>query len=503
MRIVIVSNRVSTPAAGQPLAGGMTVGVQGALKQDGGLWLGWSGLTRCDDTMVSYHEYKTQILYVTVDLPAGDFAGYYNGFSNQVLWPLLHDRPDLVRFLRSDYDAYRRVSERFADEVVRLLREDDVIWVQDYHLIPLGHALRRRGVRNRIGFFLHTPFSDPREVDQLPVAGDLRQCFAAYDLAGFQTEDDLLAFEEFQDLHRPTGAKSRLRPEARAGTAVFPVGIDTREFEDTAEHAVIDHAGLASIMNPMPPDVASIIAVDRLDYSKGIVERFCAFESFLRLYPEWECKASLVQIAPIGRGEIPAYREEATRVRSAHAAVNAAHGSGREHCAHLLTEAVDRRSLAAAYRRSRVGLVTPLRDGMNLVAKEYVAAQDPIDPGVLVLSRSAGAAKELAGGALVVDPRDPCGVAHALNLALTMDRAERLDRWKTMIAVIRKNDAAAWASSFIDRLTQEHVDPVPLIARPRSTDGSPSFAGYEAVGTRIRAVTDKVGYPIRVLAVPS
>jgi trehalose 6-phosphate synthase len=255
-----------------------------------------------------------------------------------------------------------------------------------------------------------------------------------------------------------------------------------------AEHAEIDHAGLASIINLMRPGVAPIIAVDRLDYSKGIVERFCAFESFLRLYPQWESKASLVQIAPIGRGEVLAYRDEASRVRSAHVAVNAAHGSGREHCAHLLTEAVDRRSLAAAYRRSRVGMVTPLRDGMNLVAKEYVAAQDPIDPGVLVLSRFAGAAGELAGGALIVDPRDPCGVAHALNLALTMDPAERLDRWKTMIAVIRKDDAAGWASSFINRLTQGHADPVPLIARPRSTDGSPSFSGYEAVGARVRAV---------------
>jgi trehalose 6-phosphate synthase len=488
MRIVIVSNRVATPAASQPLAGGMTVGIEGALKQNGGLWLGWSGRTRCDDTMVSYHEYKTQILYVTVDLPAGDFAGYYNGFSNQVLWPLFHDRPDLVRFLRKDYEAYCRVSERFADEVVRLLREDDVVWVQDYHLLPLGHALRRRGVRNRIGFFLHTPFCDPREVDLLPVAADLRQFFASYDLSGFQTEDDLLAFEEFEDLHRPTGAGSRTRPEARARTGVFPVGIDTREFELMAEHAEIDHAGLASIMNPMRPGVAPIIAVDRLDYSKGIVERFCAFESFLRLYPEWESKASLVQIAPIGRGEVPAYREETSRVRSAHVAVNAAHGSGREHCAHLLTEAVDRRSLAAAYRRSRVGIVTPLRDGMNLVAKEYVAAQDPDDPGVLVLSRFAGAARELAGGALIVDPRDPCGVAHALNRALTMDPAERLDRWETMIAVIRGNDAAGWASSFINRLTQGHADPVPLIARPRSTDGSPSFSGYEAVGARVRAV---------------
>ncbi len=454
MRLVVVSNRVAVPNASAGQAGGMTVGIVGALKTHGGLWLGWSGQLIESTTAQPHRHVDGAVEYVTLDLPATEFQGYYAGFANQVLWPLFHGRCDLVAYNRAAYESYLAINALFADELARALRPDDVVWVHDYHLIPLAHGLRARGVRNRIGFFLHTPFADPDDLMRLPVGDSVAEFLCAYDLVGLQTSADLQAFREFLALRPLANRRGPLRLAVPPRSDAFPIGIDTEEFEDTAATAVIEDPALVAAFERVKPDATPIIAVDRLDYSKGIAERVCALETFFYLHPEFARKVSLIQVAPVGRSEIPAYRNEAARVKHAFDALKTIQDWGDVPPAQLLTDGVDRRSLAAAYRRSRVAMVTPLRDGMNLVAKEYVAAQDPDDPGVLVLSRLAGAANELDVGAILVDPCDPEDVAQALHRALIMPLAERQQRWRRMIAVLRHNDAAYWSSRFVAALAR-------------------------------------------------
>lgn len=487
MRLVVVSNRVAVPhaSAGQP--GGMTVGIVGALREHGGLWLGWSGQLVDSAAAQRHHHAEGAVEYVTVDLPTAQFQGYYTGFANQVLWPLFHARTDLIAYRRDDYEAYLAINAVFADELTRVLRSDDIVWIHDYHLIPLAHLLRARGVRNRIGFFLHTPFADPDDLMRLPVGDSIAEFLCAYDLVGFQTAADLRAFRQ-AIAARPLagqGGPSRLAVPPRS--AVFPISIDAEEFEATAAGARIADPKLTAAFERLGPEVTPIIAVDRLDYSKGIAERFCAFDAFLELYPEHARRISLVQVAPIGRSGIPAYRDEAARVRHAFAALDAMHDWGDVPPAQLLTEGVDRLSLAAAYRCSPVAMVTPLRDGMNLVAKEYVAAQDAGNPGALVLSRFAGAADELGNGAILVDPYDLEDVARALHLALTMPLRERQLRWRRMIDIIRRNDVACWSSRFVEALTRDRA----MVALPR-----PSVTA--GPGTRRTSVvrSDTVGVPV-------
>ncbi len=475
MRLIVVSNRVSVPSNDGVQAGGMTVGIRGTLDRCGGVWLGWSGRLAGDGHARRHHENRNGVDYITVDLPTNDFQGYYTGFANQVLWPLFHGRLDLVAFDPHAYGAYCRINAHFADELVRVIDVDDVIWVHDYHLIPLAYALRQRGVRNRIGFFLHTPFGDPADVMKLKVRDDLAQFLDAFDVLGFQTNDDLRAFRGFMAAQSWLNHRQPMRRAMPPLAATFPIGIDTSEFEAMAR-AELKDLRLRAAFEKLGSGASPIIAVDRLDYSKGIPERLCAFETFLTLHPEFAGRVGLIQVAPKSRDSVPAYRAEAKRVNRALSGLCATHEWGAFPPAQLLTDGVDRRSIAAAYRRSRVALVTPLRDGMNLVAKEYVAAQDPDDPGVLVLSPHAGAGAELSDGALMVDPHDPIAVAQALERALTMERGERQQRWAAMMRPIRRNDVGNWATTFLAALTSEDRrvrEPVPAIV----SDPQPVPAG--------------------------
>lgn len=452
MRLVVVSNRVAVPDCQAAQPGGMTVGIEAALKAHGGLWLGWSGRCSPDDVLPRHRLVRDGVEYVTLDLPEHAFQGYYSGFSNQVLWPLFHGRQDLVEFNASDYLDYLAINERFADALACLLKPDDLVWVHDYHLIPLASALRRRGIRNRIGFFLHTPFAEIEALDALPVAGAIATALCAYDLLGFQTTADRRNWRAFQG-SQTSSARIGIAPlTVPPRSATLPIGIDYEAFAQLAAQGQMTDPQLALLFEQLAPSADPIIAVDRLDYSKGIAERFQAFDTFLTMYPAYGEKVALIQVAPPCRGRIAAYCAEMARVNRAYAQLKANHPSNRS--VHLLTESVNRASLAVAYRRSRIGLVTPLRDGMNLVAKEYVAAQDPDDPGVLVLSRFAGAAEQIGTGALLVDPRDIRQLADALQQAVAMSRDERILRWQSMIGDIRDNDAAHWASCFIRMLVR-------------------------------------------------
>jgi trehalose 6-phosphate synthase len=454
-RLVVVSNRVAVPdgkSGGR--AGGLEVAVNAALRHREGIWFGWSGsVAKNGDPIKTRTVEHDNITYVVTDLGDDDYQEYYNGFANRVLWPLLHYRFDLAEFSRRDLSGYMRVNEHFASEIDKFLRPDDVVWVHDYHLMPLAKLLRDRGHRNRIGYFLHIPCPPPEILTALPNHERLLPTLGQYDLVGFQTGDDAFNFSRY--LTRECGLHSRDFSYAIGDREVqvdaFPVGIETEQFAKTARRAVKSSfvQNVVGSLNGRP----QIIGVDRLDYTKGLNLRLDAYEQFLRGYEEWRGKVTYLQITPKSRSEIREYGEMERQVSESAGRINGTFGEADWTPIRYVNRAHSRTALAGLYRSSRVALVTPLRDGMNLVAKEYIAAQDPDDPGVLVLSRFAGAAQECKE-ALLVNPYDTEAVAGALNRALSMPLEERRARHEGLLAVLTKNDIAHWAERFLETLTR-------------------------------------------------
>ena len=451
-RLVVVSNRVAATTKGVR-AGGLAVALLDALKESGGLWFGWSGKVS-DSTRVSTRQIERgRLSAVTADLSNEDYEEYYNGFANRTLWPLFHYRTDLTRFDRDDYQGYIRVNQRFAHALKPLLRADDLLWVHDYHLIGFGEELRRMGAQQTMGFFLHIPFPSPEVLTALPVHEVLVRALFAYDVLGFQSESDRRSFLDFVT----TEAGGRIDPEGRAhaygrrvDTAVFPIGIDSSEF---ARYAVSGEAKThAGRMARVLRDRLGVIGVDRLDYTKGLPERFRAFARFLEAYPENRGRVSFVQLAPPSRADVPEYVDIRRELEGLAGSINAEFSEFDWTPLRYINRSFSRRALAGIFRLARVGLVTPLRDGMNLIAKEFVAAQASRDPGVLVLSRFAGAARQGADGALIVNPYDIQGVADAVHSALGMSLSERKERWQSLIASVREHDVTAWRESFVRRL---------------------------------------------------
>lgn len=453
-RLVVVSNRVAVPdgkSGGR--AGGLEVAVKAALRNRHGVWFGWSGkIARKGDPIETKTINHDDVDYVVTNLGAEDHNEYYNGFANRVLWPVLHYRFDLAEFSRRDLSGYMRVNEHFASELDKLLRPDDVIWVHDYHLIPLAKALRARGHKNRIGYFLHIPCPPPEVLAALPNHERLIPTLTEYDLVGFQTGDDAFNFTRY--LTRECGLHSRDFSFAVGDREVrvdaFPVGIETEHFAKTARRA-IKSSFVQNVIGSLAGR-AMIIGVDRLDYSKGLNLRLDAYDHFLRTYQDWRGKITYLQITPKTRSEIPEYAQMEQMVSQSAGHINGAYGEADWTPIRYVNRAYSRTALSGLYRGARAGLVTPLRDGMNLVAKEYVAAQDPDDPGVLVLSRFAGAAHECKE-ALLVNPYDAEAVAFAINRALSMPLEERQTRHKAMYETLLRNDIAHWAERFIATLT--------------------------------------------------
>jgi trehalose 6-phosphate synthase len=455
-RLVVVSNRVAVPdSKSGGRAGGLEVAVKAALRNRSGVWFGWSG-DISSDGMKTHTIERENVSYVVTDLGKEDHQEYYNGFANRVLWPVLHYRFDLAEFSRRDLSGYLRVNEHFANELHKIIRPDDVVWVHDYHLMPLARALRARGHKNRIGYFLHIPCPPPEVLTALPGHDRLIPTLGEYDLVGFQTGDDAFNFSRY--LTRECGYHSRDFTYAIAGREVridaFPVGIETEAFAKTARRAV-QSTMVQNVVGSLNRR-AMIIGVDRLDYSKGLNLRLDAFEHFLGTYPEWREKVTYLQITPKSRSEIPEYVQMEHLVSQAAGRINGTYGAADWTPIRYVNRAYSRTALAGFYRSARAGLVTPLRDGMNLVAKEYIAAQDPDDPGVLVLSRFAGAAHECKE-ALLVNPYDTEAVAAAINRALSMPLTERRERHAAMYETLVRNDIAHWAERFIATLTRPRV----------------------------------------------
>jgi len=448
-RLIIVSNRVAMVTEGKTATGGLAIAVLAALREIGGIWFGWSGeLTAAEDARPKTFE-TGNLIYATVSLNERDYEQYYNGFANSTLWPLFHYRLDQMAFDRRDLTGYLRVNGKFAGHLLPLLQPDDIVWVHDYHLIPIAELLRGAGFAGRIGFFLHTPLPSYDLLVSLPCHADIMRSLCAYDVVGFQTERDLHAFREYITLQAGGSIAADGTVDAygrRLKAAVYPIGIDTEEVVRMAQAAMRSNTLLR--LRRSLAERALLIGVDRLDYSKGLIERFEAFERLLRNYPQNRNRATFLQIAPPTRTDIPEYNEIRRKLEETAGRINGRYAEFDWAPIRYLNKGVQRRSLTGFFRLAQVGLVTPLRDGMNLVAKEYVAAQDPEDPGVLVLSRFAGAAQQLSE-ALLVNPFDVDEMAEAMQIALDMPLAERKRRWQALMENVSTHDIAAWRRAFL------------------------------------------------------
>jgi len=448
-RLVVVSNRVALPR--ETRAGGLAPAVLAALADHGGVWVGWSGRT-ADPPGPPRTQVEGAITYVTFDLPKDDYDEYYNGFANRTLWPLLHFRLDLVDYRRDTYRAYQRVNRMFARMVAPMLEDDDLVWVHDYHLIPLAALLREEGVKARIGFFLHTPLPPPDLLSALPGARALMDSMTDYDLVGLQTPSDAQAFTDYmRDIAGARVSATGVVTVADHTTRVMslPISIDPDLVAGQAARAITQPT--VRRLRESMLGRWMMIGVDRLDYSKGLNDRFMAFGRFLDRYPEHRRQVAFLQIAPASRGEVPEYRMIRSELEQQAGSVNGRFAEADWVPLRYVNRTYPQSTLAGFYRVARVGIVTPLRDGMNLVAKEYVAAQDPEDPGVLVLSQFAGAARELTS-ALVVNPHDLESVADAMHRAVGMTLRERRRRWDESMERLREWSITDWREAFVNAL---------------------------------------------------
>jgi trehalose 6-phosphate synthase len=486
-RLVVVSNRVPIPSgADSPSAGGLAVALEAALRQRGGLWFGWSGETSDSDEPkpVQLHHVGA-VTYAVSDLARRDLDDYYFGFANRALWPVCHYRLDLTGFSRRNTAGYFRANEFFARRLVPLLQPDDLIWVHDYHFIPLASYLREMGCTNRIGFFMHIPWPPADVAGVLPAYDLLLRGFSAYDVVGFQTPLDADNFVNGltrQGLGRSLGNGFYEAFGRRFLVDAFPIGIDTpafrREAEQSERHPLVRRTK-ASLEGKQ-----LIIGVDRLDYSKGIGQRIEAFSCFLENNPSMRGRVTFLQITPKTRSQVPEYAEMQREVAEQVGSMNGKYGDLDWTPIRYTNRPVNHSALTGLYRMARVGLVTPLRDGMNLVAKEYVASQSAADPGVLILSRFAGAAQEL-DGALLVNPYDTDATAAAMLRALAMPLEERQERWAAMMARIEDNTVQHWCASFVETLVDDGVVPLSpeTIAVSREPD-APTTVGRPVAGGR-------------------
>ncbi|HEY6257174.1 MAG TPA: trehalose-6-phosphate synthase [Xanthobacteraceae bacterium] len=472
--IVVVSNRVARMEAEEPVTGGLASALLPVVKNSGAIWVGSSGRVRDASEKDSFA--KIEALgagaLATVDLPAAHYQGYYEGFANSGLWPALHSRADLIQVTVDNYKSYREVNAFMARALLRFNRRDATFWVQDYHFLTLGSELRRLGVEQSIGFFLHTPWPVRVMMHSVPHHRELVRAMLAYDLIGFQTDQDRLNFKDYvkHELGLAVVSDTVASEHGRSRLATFPIGINVDEFAARAAKAAARPE--VSRLRASLQNTKLLLGVDRLDYSKGICNRIRAVDRLLLAEPGLKRQISLMQIAVPSRGQIEAYRQLKTELATLVGEINGRHAEVDWMPIRYLNKGFAQSTLAGFYRTAQVGLVTPLQDGMNLVAKEYVAAQNPFDPGVLVLSEFAGAAKEL-DAAVLVNPHDIDGMAQKISAALGMPIEERQERWRAMVAKLRPASVQAWFSDFVLALAEVRRTPLPAAASARAALPAP------------------------------
>jgi len=449
-RLVIVSNRVPIPKARVAAAGGLAVALRDLLTP-GAMWFGWSGRLASAPAIQPALVEARGVTYATVDLTAEAHRGFYVGFANGALWPLLHFRLGLMHFRREDYAGYLAVNETFAAALSQVVQPDDTVWAHDYHLMPFGRMLRQHGFKGPLGFFLHVPFVPPSMLEAMPVARELVADLCAYDLVGFQTEEHARDFRDCaQRMLGATIDGEWVRLNGRR-MRVFadPIGIDAQGFAHEAERAANDKLVQRVAGSLVGRQLA--IGVDRMDYSKGLPQRFEAYGRLLERHPEHRRKIHFLQICPRSREEVDEYRKLRAELDRLTGRINGRFSELDWTPLRYSTRPAPRATLAGLYRIGRIGVVTPLRDGMNLVAKEFVAAQPDDDPGVLVLSQFAGAAHEFTE-ALIVNPFDPDAIAEAMHVGLTMSLAERKERQAALKAKVFRTTAEVFCRRFITAL---------------------------------------------------
>jgi trehalose 6-phosphate synthase/phosphatase len=458
-RLLLVSNRlpvtVKTDGARVTVTaspGGLATGLRKPHEESGGLWLGWPGdVSRLTTRQRGGLERELRALRtVPLYLTAGEVRRYYEGYANGALWPLFHYLLDRVRLDHREWETYREVNEKFADLVAAHAEPDDLIWIHDYQLMLLPGLLRQRLPRARIGFFLHIPFPSSEVFRILPEREAILRGLLGADLVGFHTFAYVRHFAT--SLLRVLGVESdvdRVHYEGReVRLGVFPMGVDVEAFAEPGP-APSGKKEAASIPG-RTEGLKVLLGIDRLDYTKGILHRLEAFERFLDRESSWRGRLKLIQVAVPSRTRVEAYQRFRERVDETIGRINGAHATADWVPIHYLYRSLPQRAIASLYRSADVMLVTPLRDGMNLVAKEFVAARTDED-GVLILSEFAGAASDL-GEALVVNPYDIDGVAEAIGEALRMPAAERRSRMRALRASVLGHDVHRWARDFISGL---------------------------------------------------
>jgi trehalose 6-phosphate synthase len=441
------------------MTGGLAAALLPVVEKSGAIWVGSSGRVRDGSQKEPFAEIEalgTGALAM-LDLPAAHYGGYYEGFANSALWPALHSRSDLIRASQEDYLSYREVNAFMARALLRFQKPDSAFWIQDYHFLALGAELRDLGITQPLGFFLHTPWPARGVIEGVPHHRELIEAMLAYDLIGFQTQGDCDNFLGYisSDLGLDVEGGVVASRFGRTRVAVFPIGIDPEKFAQQAAKAV-SHPDVSRLRRSLNGEKLAI-GVDRLDYSKGLINRINAFDRMWTMQPSLLRTVSLLQIATPSRGAIEAYGNLQSELAKLVSDVNGRHGEVDWTPIRYLNKGFGQTVLAGLYRTAQVGVVTPLHDGMNLVAKEYVAAQNPADPGVLVLSKFAGAANEL-DTALLVNPNDIDGMARTIATAVSMPLTERRLRWEAMMEKLHASTIQRWFADFVEALQETRSD---------------------------------------------
>jgi trehalose 6-phosphate synthase len=461
-RLINVSNRlpvsIKKAASGvrvERSSGGLATALESVWHDQPGVWIGWAGTAEdqpIEELLARASRRRSHALQGVV-LTTDEIDKFYNGFTNEIIWPLFHDMPTRCNFDPDYWDVYQQVNRKFAAASAQAASDEDFIWVHDYHLMLVGRYLRQLGKPSRAGFFLHIPFPSPDIFEQLPWRDSILRSLLDFDVVGFQTDryrNNFLCclkhlFPEVNvDAVSPHAVVKFQGRQTIVGT--FPISIDFEEFAQRAARAEVA-ARAATVRQEFLENIL-VLGVDRLDYTKGIPERLKALRLLLRRFPELRRQITLAQIVVPSREDIPKYKELRQDIELLVSKINGEFTERGWVPVHYMHRQLSRDELLAYYRAADVALITPLKDGMNLVAKEFCAAQVD-ERGVVIISEFAGASDELRHGAILVNPNDMAGVAQALRDAALMPQEEKSTRMRLLRNIVKEHNVQRWAQSFL------------------------------------------------------
>ncbi|MEQ9620118.1 MAG: bifunctional alpha,alpha-trehalose-phosphate synthase (UDP-forming)/trehalose-phosphatase [Deltaproteobacteria bacterium] len=486
-KLIIVSNRLPVTVKKsrgkfkfQPSVGGLVTGIGSLDMGKEQIWAGWPGITFSGyKSKVDTKKLREMLVaesYYPVLLSKNDIENYYHGFCNEIIWPLFHYFVQYAIYEKKFWESYRKVNETFSNAVLEVAGNDDVIWIHDYHLMMLPDLIRKRLPGAKIGFFLHIPFPSSEIFRLIPWCGEILKGLLGADLIGFHTFDYARHFLE--SVRRVLGYEHTLGQLTLGDHAVrvdtFPMGIDFEKFSSAPEDPEVQ-AIISRLRDDIKEDYKVILSIDRLDYTKGIPERLRAFDLFLKKYPKYSGKVIFIVVAVPSRTEVKHYQQLKSEVDNLTGKINGQHGKIGWVPIWYMYRSFDFNDLSALYSIADILFLTPLRDGMNLVAKEYVAARTNED-GVLILGEMAGTAKEL-GEAVIINPNDLEGTADSLNTALTMPVGEQRRRMKSMRVRLKRYDVKRWAHDFMERMKQIKAVQSHLVSKGLSSGNRKKLIG--------------------------